>query len=208
MIGKWPQIPVATTDDTANATLSDVVGSKADAAVEDKAATASLVAYAKGALDMMARQIYEVKRWSVVTPLVTVTATAADYALGDVVLEAGAIPSGAVIKRAYAVLKIRDIENTNGSANDIDGSVESPALQVRNDTPGAWADAILLLEKQWAIPATSVGAGDLIIGDIDIKATVVGDDTYNTQLDQLEAALTNLLLHDVQVGIVVEYTLT
>ena len=183
------------------------IGNKTDAAVEDTTTDKSIMAMIKGISDKQAREIHTVKRQTVVTPLVTVTATAADFSLGTATFEAGAIPSGAVIRAAYLWVTIREIEDTSASENDVDAA-DTPAVQVRTDAPGAWSDAILIVDAQWLTPASGTTAGGLILGTIDVKSVVAADDGYDIQFDQLEATGANLLLRDVQAGIVVEYSLT
>lgn len=131
--------------------------------------------------------------WSDMLPQVTITATAQDIALNLVVV--ADLPAGIDIIRVVAIIKIRNIENTNATLNRIDASVETPAVQVD------LVDAINLINDQWEVAPTSVDAGDTIVGDIDISGTVTGNATYAFQLDQIEADLANLLLRDVQTGL-------
>ncbi len=51
------------------------------------------------------------------------------------------------------------------------------------------------------IAASTREGGDVFIGDIDVKATVDGDDTYNFQIDEAVADLASIEFNDVQVGL-------
>jgi len=108
------------------------------------------------------------------------------------------IPSGAVLDRVVAILKVRAIENTNaGAANAIVGA---QVLQVQKGA-GAWATAINLPDNLWTVAASTREAGDVLVGDNDVKATVDGDGTYNFRLPAALVDLAVLRLNDVLVGL-------
>lgn len=149
-----------------------------------------------------ARQRESLVFWSDVQASVTITTTAGDLSLPDVVVSG--IPSGAVITRVIALFKFRQIEDSSGSANELEAGC-TPAIQVRDDSPGCWEDAINLVDATLVVAANAIAPGDVLIGDNDVSGTVVGDDTYNFQIDQADAVGSNLLLRDVQTGLKVEY---
>jgi hypothetical protein len=96
------------------------------------------------------------------------------------------------------MFKFRMVENTNAGANKLNGAQE---IQVRDDTPSAWIDAINLVDDQFSLAATTREGGDVLIGAIDVAATVDGNDTYNFQWDEAVADLDGINFNDVQVGI-------
>ena len=108
------------------------------------------------------------------------------------------IPSGAVLDRVVAILKVRAIENTNaGAANAIAGA---QVLQVQKGA-GAWATVINLPDNLWTVAASTREAGDVLVGDNDVKATVDGDGTYNFRLPAALVDRASLRLNDVLVGL-------
>lgn len=143
---------------------------------------------------------YSLDFWSNPQEEVSVPAVAADQALPDIVV--AGIPTGATVVRAVLMFKARMIENTNAAANKLNGAQD---IQLRTDAPGAWVDAINFLDDMFGINGTTREGGDVIIGDIDLSATVIGNDTYNTQWDEAIADLASLNFNDVQVGLRVWY---
>ncbi|KKN35590.1 hypothetical protein LCGC14_0782000 [marine sediment metagenome] len=139
--------------------------------------------------------------WSDTDDTITITTTAADDALPSVVVSG--IPAGAAITRVVVIIKIRAIENTNGSANNLNGAQD---IEVKESAAGSWIAAINLAASMWAVAASTREAGDVLIGDIDVKAQVTGNGTYNLQLAMADAAQNNLVLNDVLVGLKVSWT--
>lgn len=144
--------------------------------------------------------IFQFDYWSVSQEEVAVTAVAGDLALPNVVV--AGIPAGATVVRVVAMFKSRVIENTNAAVNKLNGAQE---IQVRDDTPGAWADAINFVDDQFGLAASTREGGDVIVGAIDLVATVDGNDTYNFQWASAVADQANLQFNDVQVGLRVWY---
>ena len=134
--------------------------------------------------------------WSDVDDVVDLPAIAADIALPSVVVSG--LPAGAVLDKVVTMLKVRAIENTNaGGPNAINGAQN---IQVRKGA-GAWVNAINLTNNQWLVAASTREAGDVLIGDNDLKATVDGDATYGFQIDNALVDLANLRLNDLIVGL-------
>jgi len=134
--------------------------------------------------------------WSDSDDVIDLPAVAADTALPSVTVSG--LPSDLTIERVEAILKVRAIENTNGGGpNAINGAQD---IQVRKGA-GAWVDAINLPDNLWTVGATTREAGDVLIGDIDLKATVNGDGNYAFQFDQALVDLASLRLNDVMVGL-------
>jgi hypothetical protein len=96
------------------------------------------------------------------------------------------------------ILKVRAIENTNaGGSNAIKGT---QYIQVRK-SGGSWVNTINLPDNLWTVAASTREAGDVLIGDIDVKTAVDGDGTYNFKFQNALVDLANLRLNDVLVGL-------
>lgn len=134
--------------------------------------------------------------WSASQESFTIPAVAADTALPDVTV---VLPTGVTLVRVIAMFKYRKVSAVGASA--LTGAQD---IQVRADTPGAWTDAINLVNDQWTLAAGDIEGGDVLIGNIDVKATVVGNDTYNFQLDEAVAD-SAMVFSGVQVGLRVWY---
>ena len=132
----------------------------------------------------------------------SVPAAAADLALPSVVVVD--LPAGATVVRAIALFKARVIENTNGAANKLNGATvadTSQVIQVRDDTPGTYRDAITFVDDQFGIAASTREGGDVLIGNTDIATEVDGNDTYNFQWLQALADAAALNFNDCQTGL-------
>ena len=118
------------------------------------------------------------------------------------------IPAYATILRAVAMFKFRMIENTNAADNRLNGGtvpVTSQVIQVRNDTPGAWGDAISFVDRQYGVEGETREGGDVCIGSIDISSIIVGNDVYEFQWLLARPLLNYMSFFDVQMGIRVWY---
>jgi hypothetical protein len=118
------------------------------------------------------------------------------------------IPDGATILRAVAMFKFRMIENTNAGDNRLNGGTvpgASQVIQVRDDTPGAWGDAISFVDRQYGVEGETREGGDVCIGSIDISGVVDGNDVYEFQWLLARPLLNYMSFFDVQMGIRVWY---
>lgn len=140
--------------------------------------------------------------WSLPQEEVAVTNVAGDKSLPDVTV--ADLPSGAIIVRAIAMFKFRMVEETSSSANKLNGAQE---IQVRDDTPSAWVDAINFVDDLFTLAADAREGGDVIIGAIDVSATVDENDTYNFQWDEAVADADGINFNDVQVGLRIWYSI-
>lgn len=116
------------------------------------------------------------------------------------------LPPDAIIARAIAIFKFRMVENTNAAENSLDHTAAQP-IQVQDDTPGTWRDAINFVDEQFKLAATTREGGDALIGSIDIAVEVDGNDGYNFQWLNAKAHLGNLQFNDVQVGLRIWYSI-
>ena len=134
--------------------------------------------------------------WSDSDDVIDLPAVAAPTALPSVVVSG--LPSGMTLERVDVTLKVRAIENTNaGGPNAIQGA---QVIQVQKGA-GAWVTAINLPDNLWTVAASTREAGDVLIGDNDVKTTVDGDGTYNFRLPSALVDLASLRLNDVLVGL-------
>lgn len=110
------------------------------------------------------------------------------------------LPSGITLSRVVLLLKVRAIENTNaGGPNAVNGA---QTIKVKESSE-AWVDAIPaidMVDNMWEVAASTREAGDVVIGDNDIKATVDGNGTYDVRWIDALVDLETLRLNDVQVG--------
>jgi len=121
------------------------------------------------------------------------------------------LPDDATILRAIAMFKFRMVENANAAANKLNGGTvagTSQVIQVRDDTPGTWGDAVQFTDEQFGIEGEIREGGDVCIGSIDISSIVVGNDIYEFQWLLGKAILDFLDFNDVQVGIRVWYSVS
>jgi hypothetical protein len=167
----------------------------------DELAAANLPTDIANLATHMGRQLFCVDYWSVSQEEVAVPAVAADLTLPDVVV--AGIPAGATVARAIAMLKFRVVDNINAGANALAGAQE---IQVDDSVATGWLDAINLVDNQFTLAASTREGGDVIIGAIDIKARVVGNDTYSFQWDEAVADLADIDFNDGQTGIRVWYS--
>jgi len=153
------------------------------------------------------RQLFCLDFWSNPQEEVSVSSVAGTKALPDVTI--ADLPAGATVVRAIAMFKLRMAENTNAAANKLDGGTvagTSQVIQVRDDTPGTWRDAINFVDDQFGLAASTRDSGDVCIGSIDIAVEVDGNDTYNFQWLLAKSDQDNLNFNDVQVGLRIWYS--
>jgi len=147
------------------------------------------------------RQLFNIDFWSLPQEEVALTNAAGDKALPDVIV--AGIPSGATIEKAIAIFKFRVVENTNVAANKLNGAQE---IQIRDDSPSAWTDAINFVDDMFSLAASTREGGDVIVGAINVSGTVVGNDTYNLQWDEAVADLDGINFNDIQTGLKIWYS--
>lgn len=136
--------------------------------------------------------------WSDVEEQIDLPAVAADIDLPDI--EVSGLPIGGTFTRVVLILKTRTIENTNaGGTNGVNGA-QTIKVKESGQAWGAAITAIDMVDDMWAVAAAVREAGDVVIGDNDIKAIVNGNGTYNIRWVSALVDLANLRLNDVQVG--------
>jgi hypothetical protein len=147
------------------------------------------------------RQLFNIDFWSVPDDYIAVSNVASDITLPSVVV--AGLPSGAVIERAIAVFKCRAVEETSAGVNALDGAQE---IQVRDDSPSAWIDAINLIADMFLLGASAREGGDVLIGAIDVSGTVDGNDTYEFQWAQALSDADGITFYDLQTGLKIWYS--
>ena len=153
-----------------------------------------------------AKQLLSMDFWSAPQEKSRINGAGVTVSLPTVTVEG--LPTGATVLRAIAMLKFRMVENTNAAANRLDGGTvpdTSQVIQVRDDSPGAWADAITFVDGQFGLEGEVREGGDVCIGSVNIAGVVVGNDGYEFQWLLGKAVSDFLDFSDVQVGIRVWY---
>lgn len=118
----------------------------------------------------------------------------------DVVI--AGIPANVTLVRVTVMFMCRAIENTNPAANKLDG-----AQNIEVGFAGAnFIDAIALADNLFGVALSTREMPPLIMGGIDVKATVTGNGTCTFRIDSAKADLANLNFNDYQVGIRVYFT--
>ena len=153
------------------------------------------------------KQLLSMDFWSDSLEEARINAAGVSVSLPGVTIDS--IPAGATILRAIAMFKFRMVENTNTAANKLNGGTvanTSQVIQARDDTPGAWIDAINFVDDQVGLDGETREGGDVCIGSIDISEIVSGNDSYELQWLLGRADLDFISFHDVQAGIRVWYS--
>ena len=176
-----------------------------DATIVDNSAGSTVVALTNQ------RALHSMDFWSAPQEEVQVTGGAGDKPLPSVTiadlpigLNNLVLLAGAVIVRAIAMFKFRMVENSNAAANKLNGA---QYIQVRSDAPGAWRNAIALVDDMFSLEAETREGGDVLVGSIDISVEVDEEDTYQFQWDEAVAEVGNIQFNDVQTGLRIWYRL-
>lgn len=162
---------------------------------------AALETLVDGIETSQARQLFSMDFWSDPQEELAITDVAGDKALPDVTV--ADLPAGATIVRAIAMFKFRMVENTNVAANK---TLLAQHIQVRDDTPGTFRDAIGIPDDSFTIAASTREGGDVLMGDHDIAVEVDGNDTYNFQWTAADADVDGINFNDVQCGLRILYS--
>ncbi|GAJ03233.1 unnamed protein product [marine sediment metagenome] len=136
--------------------------------------------------------------WSVPQISVVVPAGALTQTLPDVVV--AAMP-GTVVK-ATAMFMFRMLDNV-GAANKLNGA---QFIQIQKGE-GAFVNAISLVADQFGIAEATREGGTLVVGDLNVDATVDADATYGFQWKDALADVAGLTFTDLQMGIRIWYSI-
>ncbi len=122
------------------------------------------------------------------------------------------LPTGATVVKAVAMMMFGDRYNAHATTvNKLNGATvadTSQVIQVADDTPGTYYDAINFADDQLNTPSLSYGAGVVIIGSINLAGAgkVDANDGYIFRWLLSRADLDFLNLNDVQFGLRIWYT--
>lgn len=133
---------------------------------------------------------------------IEITSTPTDVSLPSVVVPSNYVPATATVRRVYCAMSYRKSSEDSASPNALAGAQD---IQIRDDSPSAWVDAINLADNSLAHAADGADGGFVVMGDNDVKATVDGEDTYNFQIDEAVVDGDSIFLDDVQMHIFVEF---
>ena len=140
---------------------------------------------------------------SALTVLTTINTTAADKALGDIVV--ADIPVGAQLKRATLILVGRAIENTNAAINRL-LIAGTEHIQLKK-SGGSYTDAIVLVDNMLSVAASTRDGSFALFGTIDLTTVeVTGNATYNVQWENADADQASLLIHDIYTVLRIYFT--
>jgi len=145
----------------------------------------------------LARVICSMDLWSGFGGI-TVDAVATTYALPSITI--AGLPSGISIVKAAMMLKFRAMEELSGANGYLDGSQQ---VQAQKAIGGTWTASIQLLDEQLRCPSLSREFGDVLIGNIDIKAQLPANDDV-MQFRWLSAKVvagSSIRFEDLQVGV-------
>lgn len=152
------------------------------------------------------RAVHSMTFWSDQDDEITLTTTATDdFALPNITI--AGLPTGITLLRVIAILKIALFRDTSTANNAINGAT---ALQVDADVAyGSLVSAITIPDNSWKIvvATSSDRGGDVMIGNIDVKAEITGNGTFYARLENIACDGNNLLLEDVQWGLQIYFTL-
>jgi hypothetical protein len=146
---------------------------------------------------MKERSSYVKDFWSDIADVINLPSLADDTPFPSITV--AGLPDSISITRVILILKVRAIENTSANANAVNGD---QVIQVKKDSE-AWSagvTAINMVATMWAIDAATREAGDVVLGDNDIKIKVDGNGTYDIQWADALVYYDNLQLNDIQVG--------
>jgi hypothetical protein len=143
-------------------------------------AAPGLVTYAIIAAQEPALEVSPIPDWSESQLTATIAAAAGTLTLPSVVM--AALPAGAIVTRARAILTSRIVSNTNAAANKLNGATVAATSQV-------------------------IQGGVFIPGAVNLSATVTGNGTYAFQWLLSRADVDAIVLQGVKMAIQVSYTL-
>jgi len=137
---------------------------------------------------------------------IEISSTPTNVSLGTVYCK---LPPGTTITRAYAVLTFSKKVNSAGVVNDVDGlqyiKVLSPA------SGAAYVNALKLLDQTLHTAANATEGGTIIMGgddtDTEFSSIMSEDGLYTFQWTASALTADTLTLYDVQMFIVVEFSL-
>jgi hypothetical protein len=130
-------------------------------------------------------------------PVASITLNAGPVTIALPSITIAGLPAGAVLDRADAVLKFREVSEDSTADNSLSGA---QVIQAQKAVAGAWITAINCVNGQIFCLASSRGSGDALMGSADIKAQVPANGAViDFQWLSALAVGASLILSDVQV---------
>lgn len=134
-------------------------------------------------------------------PTVVLPAVAASLTLPSVII--ASIPSGITIGRVIAAIAWRKQVDSSAAINAINNAQQ---IQVRDDSPGTFRNAITIADNLLNTLANTTEGGFMLWGEADIAVEVDGVDTYEFQWQNAQVDGASLTLHEFQTYLILEYT--
>ncbi|GAJ07628.1 unnamed protein product, partial [marine sediment metagenome] len=127
--------------------------------------------------------------------------TATDPALDVATKFTPVLPTGAVVWKAYLVMKFREIYCAAANSVGTAGSV-----QVQK-SGGSWVTGITIAAGTLDVAAGASAAGDCLIGNADVSAQVASGSEVEFKLITLRSSVDDLAIRDVQFGLQIYFTI-
>ena len=112
------------------------------------------------------------------------------------------LPAGAVVEEAYLIMKFRELFCAAANFIDTQGVV-----QIEKVAAGAWVSGITIEVGMFDVAAGVPGAGDVLIGNIDISGQIASGAQVEFKLITLRTDADDLAIRDVQLAPLIGYTL-
>lgn len=208
MIDIIGRLRAALTDSAETQSMKDVIGNKADTALQVATAADSVMRYIKGLLLSQSRIRASLDFWSDPQEEIAVPAVAATLVFTPTVTVAN-IPAGATVVKVMAMFKFRMVENTFAGANALDGATvpnTSQVIQVDDSVATGYVDGINFADNQFTFTAAGREGGDVFIGSINVAARVDGNDVYTFRWLLRKADQDFINFNDCQVGLRIWYS--
>lgn len=141
--------------------------------------------------------------WSDLDAALAIDSTAGDESLPNIVV--ADLPAGATVVRAIMMFKYAKRVDSSSGVNKTDAaqtmSIDSDIARTSVVT------AIDIPDDSFHTAADATEGGDVVIGDNDVSAEVVGNGTYYPTWELADVDGDSLTFYDVQVGLRIWYTL-
>ena len=122
--------------------------------------------------------------------------TASDASLSTLTKFTPVLPAGAVVWKAYLIMKFREIYCA--VANYIG---DTGSAQVQKSTDGSWVTGITIRSGTLDVAAGVSQSGDCLMGNADVSAQVASGSEVEFRCYLLRSAIDDLAIRDVQLGL-------
>ena len=155
--------------------------------------------------DALSRALFTMDFWSVPTGALGATPGVAIATIALPGVDVFGIPVGATVVKACCIFKVRTLTETSAADNYLSGA---QFIQIQKGGVGGYVNAISLADSQFYTTASAIDSpGDVVMGDLNVAATVTGDDTYDLQWLDATVVADILSFNDIQMGIRVWYSI-